>query len=237
MTERTQPSGQARRALFLSTAVIFANGDFQPPQLGRPWLPDSPVIIAADGGGRHCRALGIEPDIVIGDFNSLPGAEVEALAAAGAEVMRHPPEKDATDLELALDLAAARGLTDVIVLGAIGDRWDQSLANFLMLAAKTPPDGTLCYLDGIQEARLIRAGETVSIQGAVGDVVSLIPLPGDATGVTTRGLAYPLEHGRLVFGATRGVSNVLQDDLAQVAVEGGSLVCLISHVAAQAADG
>jgi thiamine pyrophosphokinase len=221
----------------LSSAVIFANGEFHPPQLGRPWLPPDAVLIAADGGGRHCRALGLEPDILIGDFDSLPGAEVEALERAGAEIVRHPPEKDATDLELALDLALARGHTELIVVGAIGDRWDQSLANFLMLATKTPPRGSLVYLDGIQEARLVRAGEALAIEAAEGDLVSLIPLSEDAAGVTTHGLAYPLKDGRLVFGASRGVSNVIQAAKAEVSVAAGALVCIVSHLSQPAREG
>jgi thiamine pyrophosphokinase len=220
----------------LPHAVIFANGDFHSPQLHRPWLPPDAVIIAADGGGRHCRALGLEPDILIGDFDSLPSAEVEALERSGAEVIRYPPEKDSTDLELAIDLALARGLNDLIVVGAIGDRWDQSLANFLLLAVKTPVNGRLLYLDGLQEARLVRSGETLRIEGAPGDTVSLIPLAGDAEGLTTRGLAYLLQDERLVYGSTRGVSNVLQATRAEVSVGSGRLVCLVSHLAVPAGD-
>lgn len=213
----------------MSTAVIFANGAFQSPRLGRAWFPDGAVLIAADGGAKHCLEMGWTPDILVGDFDSLPAETVEDLASRGVEVIRHQSEKDATDLELAIQLAISRGIEDLLILGAVGDRWDQSLANFLLLDRYASTTGSIRLLDGPQEAFLIRAGEERVVEGRPGEMVSLIPLLRDASGVRTKNLAYPLSDERLTFGSTRGVSNVLLSETASVSLQDGVLVCVVIH--------
>ncbi len=213
----------------MSTAVIFAHGAFQTPRLGRAWFPDGAVLIAADGGAEHCLALGWTPDILVGDFDSLPATTVDRLAADGVDVIRYPVEKDATDLELAIQLAISRGIGDLIILGAVGDRWDQSLASFLLLERYAPTTGSIRLIDGPQEAFLLKPGQAQVIQGQPGDVVSLIPLVGDAAGITTHNLGYALRDERLLFGSTRGVSNVLLSAAATVELQTGVMVCVVNH--------
>ncbi len=137
---------------------------------------------------------------------------------------RHPRAKDATDLELGLAAAVATGATRVVVVGGHGGRLDHLLANALLLAA--PP-----FADLVVEARMgqawvtvARPGRTTTVTGFVGDVVSLLPVGGPATGVTTSGLAYPLTGGALAPGTTRGVSNELTAPAAVVTLEGGTLL-------------
>jgi len=214
----------------LPTAVIFANGAFQSPRIGRTWIPDGAVLIAADGGAEHCLSLGWTPDILVGDFDSLPADTVEDLTSRGVEVIRHPTDKDATDLELAIQLAIGRGIGDLLILGAVGDRWDQSLASFLLLERYAQTTTSIRLLDGPQEAFLIRAGEKQVVEGRPGDVVSLIPLFRDASGINTQNLAYPLSGEHLNFGSTRGLSNVLLSETASITLKDGVLVCVVIHV-------
>ena len=214
----------------MSNALIFAHGTFNPPRIGRAWFPDGAVRIAADGGAEHCLALGWTPDVLIGDFDSLPAETVDRLASDGVEVIRHPVDKDATDLELAIQLAISRGILDLIVLGAVGDRWDQSMASFLLLERYADSTRSIRLIDGAQEAFLIQPGDEQVIHGQPGDVVSLIPLLGDSSGITTRALAFPLRDERLLFGTTRGVSNVLLAETASVKLREGELVCVVIHV-------
>lgn len=228
---RSSPSEPDQEGFSVSTAVIFAHGVFQPPRLGRAWFPDGAVLIAADGGAEHCLGLGWTPDILVGDFDSLAAETVEGLEAVGVEVIRHPTEKDATDLELAIQLAISRGLRDLLILGAVGDRWDQSLASFFLLERYAQATSSIRLLDGAQEAFLVRAGDQGLLEGKPGDVVSLIPLLGDADGITTQSLAYPLRGERLHMGSTRGVSNALLSESASVTLQGGVLVCIVTHLA------
>lgn len=204
-------------------AIIFANGAIAQPIE----IPPSDLVIAADGGARHCRALGIHPDILIGDFDSLEADEVAQYEAEGTEAIRHPKRKDHTDLELAVHYAHQAGASEILVLGALGARWDQTVANVLLPAAFPPLRMSL--LDGNQELHYLHSGDKLEINGQVGDTVSLIPLSSRVEGITTQNLEYPLEAGVLVFGSTRGVSNVLLKRQASVALSKGNLLCIVIH--------
>lgn len=207
-------------------AVVFANGQM-PGLASLPLdLPTGALVIAADGGLRNCRAHGLVPHVVVGDLDSLTEAELAEPAMTGVEVVRHPARKDHTDLDLALQLAAERGATEALVHGALGLRWDMTLANVLLAVAPHLGKLRVGLVDGAQTLWPLRGGQALSLRGQPGDTVSLIPLGGDAVGVTTTGLAWPLGGDTLPFGSTRGVSNELVADHATVRLDGGLLVCV-----------
>ena len=206
-------------------AVIFANAELADPALARAALRPDDWLIAADGGTRHCRALGLVPDVVIGDFDSLAAGELAALQNGETQLILYPVRKDRTDLELALRFAVEGGAKDILVFGALGVRWDQTLANLLLLTLPELSSARVRLLDGKQQIYLIRRKST--IEGQPGDTVSLIPMRGDARGVTTHGLEYPLDDGTLPFGTTLGVSNVLLGESATVEVGEGLVMCVV----------
>ena len=210
-------------------AVIFANGLLGNLEAARQSVRPGDLLIAANGGARHCVSLGLTPDHVVGDFDSLAGSELDELRQKGVSVHQHPARKDYTDLELALRLARDLGADEMLVLGGLGARWDQTLANLLLPAAEALAGVHIRLLDGSQEVFLLRGGESAAITGSPGDTVSLIPLGGDALGVTTAGLEYPLNGESLAFGATRGVSNLLLGETAKVHLQGGLLLCVVIH--------
>ena len=221
---RIPPS--ARRDFLLRT-IIFANGECSSPCDPLAWLCPGDRIIAADGGARRCLALGLTPHLLIGDFDSLPAETVETFRTRGAEIRRYPAEKDETDLELALYAALEQETEEVLVFGALGGRWDMTLGNLLLLAHPDFREAPIRIVDGPQSVTLLPRGRAYEIAGQEGDTVSLIPLGGDAKGVTTRGLRYPLKGGTLRFGATRGLSNLIVRSPASVTVEDGLLLCLV----------
>ncbi len=211
----------------MKRAIIFANGDLPEPATALRLLQPTDLLIAADGGARHCRALGLTPHLVIGDFDSLAADELDALEQAGAVLKRHPRDKDETDLELALLEAAARGATTLIVLGAFGGRLDMTLANLLLLKHPKLVEVHVELRHGSQTAWLIRPpGGAVS--GMPGDTVSLLPLDGDVLGIVTHGLRYPLCGEALLSGPARGVSNALTEPLARIALTAGLLLVIHS---------
>ena len=213
-------------------AVVFANGVLSDLEKSLSYLRPDDTIIAADGGVLHCQALGLTPDVVIGDFDSLEVEEVDRLEASSVKVIRHPARKDYTDLELALQYARDIGAEPILVMAALGSRWDQTLANLLLPASESFSKVDIRLLDGDQEILLVRAGQKVEIHGKPGDTVSLIPLYGDARGITTKGLEYPLDEGILYFGSTRGISNVLIDGEAVISLREGLLVGVLIHALA-----
>lgn len=208
-------------------AVIFVNGAFNEPQRVRDLLRADDLIIAVDGGTRHAWEVGAEPQLVVGDLDSLTADEQQRLRSAGVEVSSFPPRKDRTDLELALHRAVSEGVSAIVIVAALGGRIDQTMANLLLLTLPELRDVDVRIAEGAQEAFLIR--DEARIDGQPGDTVSLIPLRGDATGITTEGLEWPLDDAQLRFGATRGVSNVLTAEQASVRVRRGLLFCVITH--------
>ncbi len=216
-------------------AVIIANGD--PPSahdLAR-WLRAGDLLICADGGARVALRAGLAPALVIGDFDSLSDAELDQLAKGGAHLTRHPREKDETDLELALNVAAGRA-DEIIVLGALGGRLDHAFANIMLLSLPALAGHEVIIAHGAERIRLIDAREraaSMRLHGAAGDTVSLLPLGGDARGIITDGLRYPLRDETLFVSAARGVSNEMTGVSARVTVSSGMLLCVMRDRRAQ----
>jgi len=206
-------------------AVIFANGDFTTGCLDLFRRGD--LIIAADGGAAHARASGVTPHVVVGDMDSLPPDLRAELEAAGTRFLSHPAAKDETDLELALIHAVEQGADEVVVLAALGGRLDQAVANILLLAHPALAGVAVRIVEGTQTAFLVR--DHAVIHGSPGDIVSLLPLGGDALGVTADGLRWPLRDEALRFGPARGVSNVLLGRRARVRVREGILLCVVTR--------
>jgi thiamine pyrophosphokinase len=224
---------ETQEGLLLTTAIrsiIFANGELNHPESVRLALQPGDVLIAADGGARLCRQLGLAPSILIGDFDSLDEDDLAYYQSAGTEIIRHPRRKDFTDLELALRHAHSLGVKEALVFAALGKRWDQTLANLLLPATADLAGMTIRLADGFQEIMLLRGPGQLILQGQPGDTVSLIPLGGDAYGVSTDQLEYPLFGETLFFGATRGLSNVLLAEIAEVRLRLGLLLCVVIHV-------
>jgi len=218
-----------RGGIFNLRAVIFANGKMNNPDQARAQAELGDLLIAADGGALHCLELGLIPDMVIGDFDSLQEQDLNTLESKGAEIVRYPARKDYTDLELALQRAVKRGARDILVIAALGARWDQTLANLLLPAASALQQADIRLLDGQQEIRLVRGPDRMELEGQPNDIVSLVPLGGPAVHITTYGLEYPLNGETLDFGSTRGISNVLLDTRARIDLQEGLLLCVIIH--------
>jgi thiamine pyrophosphokinase len=207
-------------------AIVLAGGDAVEPNL-RTRLPDGAVVIAADSGLHQAELLGLQVHYVVGDLDSAEAAAVERARAAGAIVERHPAEKDATDLELAFDLARDRGVQAITVVGGAGGRLDHFLANTAVLASVRFADLEIDGYVGAAYIVVLQGGRAPHpITGPRGSLVTLLPVDGDASGITTAGLQYPLRGATLRPGTSRGVSNVLVAATASVGLEHGTLLMI-----------
>jgi thiamine pyrophosphokinase len=208
-------------------AVVVAGGDVDPRDA--TLLGDAELVIAADGGAAFLESIGRRPDLLVGDLDSAEAALVERLESAGVGVERHPAAKDATDAELAIDRAVAAGARRITVIGALaGERLDHELANLLLL---TDPEWSeeladLRLVRGATLARAVHGPGAMALEGKVGDTVSLLPVGGDALGVRTDGLLFPLAGEALRFGRSRGVSNEVAAAPASVSLEDGVLLVI-----------
>jgi thiamine pyrophosphokinase len=191
-------------------------------------LEKADLCIAADGGLGHFRQMDRRPHAIVGDLDSVEPQALAELEAAGVDVERHRPEKDKTDLELAIEYALAAGATEILLLGALGGRLDQTLANLLILAQREWP-AALSIVEENQIATVLRPGQTLQMQGAPGSIVSLIPLTSQVRGITYTGLRYPLTDASLPFGSTRGVSNEMAQPQATARITEG-LALLVREV-------
>ncbi|HEY4690736.1 MAG TPA: thiamine diphosphokinase [Anaerolineae bacterium] len=207
-------------------ALIFANGDPTSRETAHHWMLPGSIVIAADGGTRNALEAGLTPDTVIGDLDSLPEALRADLEARGVRFIVHPARKDETDLELAIRHALDHGATDIVILSALGGRWDQSLANILLLTLPALRDVPTQIVDHRQTITLVTGGREARIDGHIGDTLSLLALSGDARGVTIEGCEYPLTDGALPFGKTLGISNVLAEPAARVGVKEGIVLAI-----------
>ena len=162
-------------------------------------------VICADRGMNHARHLGIQPHLIVGDFDSGSEEDLAYFEAQGIEILRFKAEKDETDTEIAIQKAISVGAKEVDIYGGLGSRLDHSLANVHLLYQ--------LLKKGIQ-GRLLNPNNNVclasihcTITGKQGDLVSLIPFAGDVEGVSTKGLAYALEKATIPIGTSLGISN------------------------------
>jgi thiamine pyrophosphokinase len=206
----------------MKRGIIFLAGDFE--ALPREFLLSSnDFIVAADGGYQHLIRLGIQPNLLIGDFDSLPSALRDRAIQEGIPIITWPRDKDQTDGEIALREAINHDCNHLVFFGSWGgQRVDHSMANLMLL--------DLCEQLCVR-AVLHHRGENIlrlspgsyEISGEMNQMVSLIPKSKEVVGIKTSGLLYPLSKENLSLGQTRGMSNRFSETEAQIQFETGEL--------------
>lgn len=216
-------------------AIVLADGDVASrPALDAAWpnwADGWDLVVAADGGARNARPLGLTIGHWVGDADSLTADGLAELRASGVPIELVARDKDESDTELAIAAAVASGAAEIVVLGAFGGRrLDHALANVSLLGSPRLVGREVVLLDASARVRLVRAPApdggpvTVSAGGRIDDVVSLLPYGTDVAGVTTSGLRYPLRDEPLLLGSARGLSNVRDEVAASLTVRSGLLL-------------
>lgn len=211
----------------MSRFMIFVNGPLADLHAAGRLLKEDDFLLGVDGGARHLLALGLVPDRVIGDLDSLNEDELYDLSSADVEIDQYPEDKNETDLELALQYAQEQRGGPLVIVGGLGGRTDQALGNLALLADPLLANTDIRLDDGIEEAFFCRGRS--EIRGRTGDTVSLIPWGADVSGVTTAGLKWALEGETLSFYKTRGISNEMTGDTASVQIRSGLLLVIHRH--------
>ncbi|MBU1194148.1 MAG: thiamine diphosphokinase [Proteobacteria bacterium] len=207
--------------------IILANGEMAYTRSISRIIRDAQLIICADGGARHLKALDIVPHVMIGDFDSIHKNDLDFFQKKGVKMISYPPQKDQTDSELCIDWAIENNATDITLLGMTGTRMDHTLANIFLLkkiAEKKIPARI------INEHNEIHAViKDLQINGNIGELLSLVPVTQKVTGVTVQGLEYPLENAVLHLGSSLGISNVFKQTRACVSIKDGMLIVIKSR--------
>ena len=207
-------------------AVLFVNGVVDDYGFIKKTLREGDMVVCCDGGARHARALGIVPDAMVGDMDSLKDGPAEPYGKTEAKIMAYPADKDFTDLELGISYACESGAGEILIFGALGGRPDHAMANVHVLYQALQKKIPAAILSETCEIKM--TDSRLAINGCEGETVSLIPMTGSVAGVVTEGLIYPLFGETLYSGYARGVSNRMTGSEATVSVSDG--VLLVYHI-------
>lgn len=210
--------------------IVIGAGDLT---LGEIAVGEDDLVIAVDGGLGYCGLLGVEPDLMVGDFDSVTEQEAEAIVTLEGQIpdriIRLPVEKDDTDMLAALKEGLKRGYRDFRIYAGMGGRFDHSFANVQCLLYLKNRDAVGYLVDGSGMTLVIK-NEEVRFKKGLEGYLSLFALTESAKGVSIRGMKYPLENAVISNDFPIGISNEFIDEEAVIAVEDGSLMCVISYV-------
>lgn len=216
----------------MSRILIFANGILPDIEKARRILEPDDYVICADGGTHHALVLGLRPNLLVGDLDSVSDEDRQTAEDVGAEIIRYSSDKNETDLELALQHALERRPDAIVIAAALGARLDQTLGNLSLLSDPSLAALDVRFDDGVEEVFFCRGrSETSSraprwIQGRSGDIVSLLPWGASVKGIRTEGLRWPLNGEALYPEKTRGISNEMIGERAVIQIESGTLLII-----------
>ena len=180
------------------------------------------LLIACDGGGRHLYAMGLKPDMLIGDMDSLDAEKLAEYERRGVQIIRHPAHKDLTDTALALEHALKLNPQTIEIWGALGGRIDHALANIHLLIRGKMAGIPVYLVDEYSEVMI--AGHENRFDDAIGCLVSLLPMTPVVQGITLTGFEYALNGESLMLFESRGISNIISASPAVLRVEAGDLL-------------
>lgn len=204
-------------------ALIIGSGSVYNDSIQKNLKPGD-VIICCDGGSKYLFEEGITPHYIIGDLDSSIPQIIQFYKTKNVIFKKFDTKKDETDMEICIDFAISLGVTEIIILGATGTRLDHTLTNINLLIKADNANIKATIIDKNNIINLISSN--IEIKGKKGDLVSLIPITTSVEGINTIGLEYPLKNATMYIGKSLGVSNVMEDSIANVSIEKGYLLVM-----------
>lgn len=203
--------------------VIFSGGIIRKGFFVNEALEKANKVLAVDNGAKYALELGVTPQLVLGDFDSIDNKTLKQVQTdKNVEIIRFPKEKNETDTELGIQEAVKQGASEITIIGGIeGDRLDHILANVFLLTQFEIP---ILFANGNQKIWLSKGPKKEIIQGKKNDLLSLIPIKDNVEEITTNGLEYKLDNQTLFFGKSRGISNVFLENEVKIKFEKGILL-------------
>ena len=183
------------------------------------------VVIAADSGAESAAAAGVPVDVLVGDLDSITKQTLDAIIDDGTSIEAHHPDKDATDLELALATALEMGAQEIVVVGGGGRRLDHLLGNVAVISSRTLRHVPVRWELERETAYVVHSRRTIPV--TAGSTFSVIPIAGDAHGVTLTGSKWNLRDATLDAGTSLGISNIAVASELDVEVRDGTLLVIV----------
>lgn len=182
-------------------------------------------IICADGGANHAYKMNITPNYIIGDLDSINKETIDFYKKQNVLFEEFPSKKNETDSELCIFLSKSLNANKIDLFGTLGGRIDHILANINLLYYIREQE-IIPRIISEQEEIYIATNECVKIKGNVNDIISIIPIKGDAKGVTLENLEYPLNNYDMNYSTPLGISNIMLSEECKIAVKKGSLLII-----------
>lgn len=187
----------------------------------RAFLQETSYLITADSGLKVCFRLQIVPNLFIGDADSVAHSELLWAQEQGAIIKKFPPEKDATDTQLALDFLINNRHDTIHILGGIGSRLDHTLANLYLLLYGYEQGATVVLINHNHKIQLLSNKQTLKLTGCPGDLISILPITETLSGLTIEGCRWSMNKGALRRGPAQGVSNYLLAQNGTISLQQG----------------
>jgi len=203
----------------MQRCVIIGNANINNYDKIREYINQDDFFVFCDGGLKHRKDLGVEPNLIVGDFDSHPNPNLPI------ETIVLPHEKDDTDTVYAVKEAVSRGFSDFLLIGVIGDRFDHSLGNISILVMLDSLNKTAKIVDDFSEMELV-SNKPVFIEDTF-SYFSLLNITGEAKGINIKNAKYNLDNGTINCDYQYGVSNeVLPGEVAKITVNDGNLLLI-----------
>jgi thiamine pyrophosphokinase len=204
--------------------VIIANGNLSETDRLLSRIQQADLVIAADGGAVHLRRMDIVPRVIIGDLDSIPENILSFFKEKQVKILKHPARKNQTDLELCMEYAVAQGCDDLLIMGATSTRLDHTLGNIFLLRKLADQGIPVTIIDAHNDIHIVISRLTLT--GRPGDLISVIPISDHVKGLTLEGLEYPLTDQTLCMGTTMGISNVFEQNKADISLKSGAVLVI-----------
>ena len=202
--------------------VVVANGEIININFLKYVIKNSDHIICADGAAKYLMDLNIYPDLLIGDLDSINEKTLKWAEKNNIKIQRFPVKKDMTDTELAVESALKQNPNKITIIGAIGSRLDHSLGNIMLLYKIHKLGIDAAVVNEINYITIV--SDVLKMKCRIGEIISIIPVGGDARGVTLEGLKYPLNDHNIKMGSSLGISNKSVSEEIIISVKDGILL-------------
>ncbi|MGE5474864.1 MAG: thiamine diphosphokinase [Ignavibacteriales bacterium] len=203
-------------------SVIISNGVIEDYKAIAEMIKEDDYIVCADGGSMHARKLGLVPNLIIGDCDSIDQETLDYYESKGVKIETHPRDKDQTDTQLAVERAYEMGGREMLLIGCTGTRFDHTFGNVAMLIWLMKRGVRGIIVNKHNEIHVL--DRYILLEGKPGDRLSLLPITPKIDGIFTTGLKFALENGELVYDQPRGMSNEFIADQAQIVIRDGMLM-------------